>query len=59
MIFFDVNNEAFTNSYLLVYFFIQIPNYAFSYAYRDDIDSRYFMYYNYVNIIKEINKVKI
>lgn len=57
MIYFDVNGQQFKENYILVYYFIQIPNYAFSYAFRDDLDSRRFIYFNYVQIMSQITNI--
>lgn len=44
----------------MIYYFLQIPNYAFDYAINDmstDTNSRIVMYYNFVNIIRWTNEV--
>ena len=55
--YFDQNNQKYKEQFRLIYLFIQVPNYAYSYTILDDTDSRRFMYYNYITVLEEINQV--
>lgn len=44
-------------NFQLVYFFIQLPNFGYNYVNLDDLQSREFMYQNFIQFIKIINNI--